>query len=70
MKISATTRVLGALVVGAIIGLLLARQDPILALSVADFVQPIGRLWLNALQMTVVPLVLEPARGPNEVGVE
>jgi Na+/H+-dicarboxylate symporter len=28
-----------------------------LALRVADVVQPIGKLWLNALQMTVVPLV-------------
>ena len=40
------------------IGLPLAWSDPALALQVADVVQPIGKLWLNALQMTVVPLVL------------
>ena len=36
----------------------LAWIDPALAGRVADIVQPVGRLWLNALQMTVVPLVL------------
>jgi len=55
---SATARVLLALAAGAVIGLLLAWIDPALAVRVADAVQPIGRLWLNALQMTVVPLVL------------
>lgn len=55
---SATTRVLIGLAVGAAIGLLLANQDPALALQVANVAQPIGKLWLNALQMTVVPLVL------------
>src|SRR5690348_11432923 len=55
---SATTRVLIGLAVGAAIGLLLANQNPVLALQVANVAQPIGKLWLNALQMTVVPLVL------------
>lgn len=55
---SATTRVLLALVAGAVTGLLLAWFDPALAARVADAVRPIGTLWLNALQMTVVPLVL------------
>ena len=53
-----TSRVLLGLAAGAVIGLALAWIDPTLAGRVADFVQPIGRLWLNALQMTVVPLVL------------
>jgi len=56
--VSATARVLFALVAGAAIGLLLAWIDAPLATRVADAVQPVGRLWLNALQMTVVPLVL------------
>lgn len=47
-----------ALLAGAVIGLLLAWMDAALAVRVADAVQPIGKLWLNALQMTVVPLVL------------
>src|SRR4030095_4450010 len=32
--------------------------DPALAGTVSSLIQPIGRLWLNALQMTVVPLVV------------
>ena len=54
---STTARVLLGLLLGAAIGLLLARWDAGFAAHVADAVQPIGRLWLNALQMTVVPLV-------------
>ena len=52
-----TTRVLLGLASGAVIGLTLAWLDPSLAAKVAAIVQPIGKLWLNALQMTVVPLV-------------
>jgi Na+/H+-dicarboxylate symporter len=55
---SATSRVLLGLGTGALIGLLLAGWNQPLALQVANVVQPIGKLWLNALQMTVVPLVL------------
>ncbi|HUH31446.1 MAG TPA: cation:dicarboxylase symporter family transporter, partial [Rhodanobacter sp.] len=55
---SATTRVLVGLTAGALIGLLLVGRDEPLALRVANVAQPIGKLWLNALQMTVVPLVL------------
>jgi proton glutamate symport protein len=55
---NATTRVLLGLGAGAAIGLLLAAWDASIAVRVAGFVQPIGTLWLNALQMTVVPLVL------------
>ena len=55
---SATARILTGLASGALIGLLLAWFDPALGVQVADIVQPFGKLWLNALQMTVVPLVL------------
>lgn len=54
---SMTTRVLLGLVLGAAIGLGLALWNPDAAAVAASWVQPIGRLWLNALQMTVVPLV-------------
>ncbi len=54
---SSTSRILLGLALGAILGLSLAWFDPILAKTAAVIVQPIGRLWLNALQMTVVPLV-------------
>ncbi|WP_255682026.1 dicarboxylate/amino acid:cation symporter [Luteimonas sp. BDR2-5] len=50
-------RVLLALLLGAIAGLSLAAWDAAAAERVAGFMQPVGRLWLNALQMTVVPLV-------------
>lgn len=56
-RLSATARILLGLALGAAIGLVLARYDPASALAAAEISQPIGRLWLNALQMTVVPLV-------------
>jgi Na+/H+-dicarboxylate symporter len=55
---STTVRVLIGLVCGAVLGILLAQLRPELATAVAHIVQPIGRLWLNALQLTVVPLVV------------
>jgi len=55
---SNTIRILLGLLAGAVAGLLLAWLDPALAARAVAFAQPIGRLWLNALQMTVVPLVL------------
>jgi Na+/H+-dicarboxylate symporter len=55
---SPTARILAGLAAGALIGLLLAWIDPALGIRAADIVQPFGKLWLNALQMTVVPLVL------------
>ena len=55
---SQTARVMSGLVAGIVVGVLLAWLDKPLALQVADVVQPFGTLWLNALQMTVVPLVL------------
>ena len=55
---SATARVLLGLAAGALIGLVLAGWNESVALQVANVAQPVGKLWLNALQMTVVPLVL------------
>lgn len=54
---STTARVLLALVLGALIGLGLALWDAGIAERAAAFAQPVGKLWLSALQMTVVPLV-------------
>ncbi|MBN8714078.1 MAG: dicarboxylate/amino acid:cation symporter [Xanthomonadales bacterium] len=55
---NATSRVLLGLALGAVAGLLLAAYDPVTAAQAAHAVHPIGVLWLNGLQMTVVPLVL------------
>src|SRR5690606_28193252 len=56
-RISASVNVLIALLLATVVGLSLTRYDQALALEIAAFARPIGRLWLNALQMTVVPLV-------------
>jgi Na+/H+-dicarboxylate symporter len=55
---SATARVLTGLLGGAALGLVLTRVQPDAAVALAAVAQPIGDLWLNALQMTVVPLVV------------
>lgn len=54
---SQTARVLTGLIAGIVLGILLAWQAPDLGLRIAAIVEPFGKLWLNALQMTVVPLV-------------
>jgi len=55
---TATQRILLGLALGAMAGIALASWVPEIAERVADAVQPLGKLWLSALQMTVVPLVL------------
>jgi proton glutamate symport protein len=55
---SATARVLAGLLSGAALGIVLTGVHPSLARDVAAVAQPIGDLWLHALQMTVVPLVV------------
>lgn len=55
---SQSLKVLLALLLGAAIGLVLAQVDPAAAEATAGVLQPVGRLWLNALQMTIVPLVV------------
>ena len=55
---TSTVRVLLGLLVGVALGLLLTAIQPGLAGELATVTQPIGALWLNALQMTVVPLVV------------
>jgi proton glutamate symport protein len=51
-------RVFAGLVCGAAAGLALARWAPGSVAAVAAVAQPVGTLWLHALQMTVVPLVV------------
>lgn len=54
---SQTKRVMAGLVAGIVFGILSAWQSPDFGLQIAAIVEPFGKLWLNALQMTVVPLV-------------
>lgn len=55
---SQPTRIFLSLIAGLAIGIIAAALAPQGAVSVADWVQPIGTMWLHALQMTIVPLVV------------
>ncbi|HKR24359.1 MAG TPA: dicarboxylate/amino acid:cation symporter [Allosphingosinicella sp.] len=58
MKLSQPTRILLALVVGLIAGIASARAGGLWVERAIAFAEPVGGLWLNALQMTIVPLVV------------
>lgn len=55
---SQATRILLALVLGLAIGIGVAAWSPGTAATGIVIAQPIGTAWLNALQMTIVPLVV------------
>lgn len=55
---SQPTRILLSLLAGLAIGAALAGWAPAVGLTVAAWAQPVGQAWLNALQMTIVPLVV------------
>ncbi|QIK81448.1 dicarboxylate/amino acid:cation symporter [Lysobacter sp. HDW10] len=57
MKLSSTARMIIALVSAVVLGLLSSRLAPDATVTLSTVMQTIGKLWLNALQMTVVPLV-------------
>jgi Na+/H+-dicarboxylate symporter len=54
---SQSTRILLALVAGLAAGIVLGGFAPAAVDPVTGVAQPIGQAWLNALQMTIVPLV-------------
>jgi Na+/H+-dicarboxylate symporter len=57
-KISPTTRAVVALVLGLLLGVLVrAARNPALD-AIAGALQPLGTLWVNAVRMTLVPLVV------------
>lgn len=55
---SLSTRVLVALALGIVVGLLVSATSPDAARTVAAVIDPIGILFVNAIRMTVVPLVV------------
>lgn len=55
---SQATRILAALILGLLAGIGIAAWSPGPAMQLAGWVEPVGKLWLNGLQMTVVPLVV------------
>ena len=54
---SPSTRILLSLALGLLLGVALAAWRPGAVPGVVGVAQPIGSAWLNALQMTVIPLV-------------
>ena len=52
------TRVLVALVGGLVAGIAIAASQSSVLLRAADAVTPLGTLWVNAIRMTVIPLVV------------
>src|SRR4051812_22318405 len=58
MRRSLTARVLTGLAAGLAVGIILARINNAHLLAVADWIAPIGTMWVNALRMTVIPLVV------------
>ncbi len=50
-------RVLAALLLGLVLGVAIASTGNTTGLAIADAIQPIGLLWINAIRMTVIPLV-------------
>ena len=55
---SLTTRVLLALAAGVGVGLVLNAISPEASAKVAAFVEPVGTIFVNAIRMTVIPLVV------------
>jgi len=53
-----STRVLVALVAAIAGGIAIAASGNAALLRAADFIAPIGTLWVNAIRMTVIPLVI------------
>jgi proton glutamate symport protein len=57
-RLSLSTRVLLALVAGLTFGLLLSRANAATSERVVAFVEPFGTIFVNAIRMTVIPLVV------------
>jgi Na+/H+-dicarboxylate symporter len=55
---SLTVQVLAALVLGLIAGLTVREYPAAILLRLIDLIEPIGVLWVNAIRMTVIPLVV------------
>jgi len=55
---SLTARILVGLVLGLVSGIVISLSPSDTLSSIPLFVEPIGRLWVNAISMTVVPLIV------------
>ena len=55
---SLTTRILAGLVLGLAGGILLAPAEAGWQATALAWVEPVGALWVNAIRMTVIPLIV------------
>jgi Na+/H+-dicarboxylate symporter len=55
---SLTVQVLAALALGLAAGLAVRRYPAPALIALSDFIEPIGILWINAIRMTVIPLIV------------
>jgi Na+/H+-dicarboxylate symporter len=53
-----STRVLAALIAAILLGTIISASGSVPLMNAADAVAPIGTLWVNAIRMTVIPLVI------------
>jgi Na+/H+-dicarboxylate symporter len=53
-----STRVLLAVVLAIVLGIAIAATHNAALIRAADFIAPFGALWVNAIRMTVIPLVV------------
>lgn len=51
-------RVVIGLIAGFVLGSAIGASHSAVALRLADWLQPVGELWVNAIRMTIVPLVV------------
>lgn len=47
-----------ALVAGLLIGVLVLKSGSAMGMSFVRFIEPIGTMWVNAIRMTVIPLIV------------
>jgi proton glutamate symport protein len=53
-----STRVLVALIAAILLGTIIGVSESVPLTSAADAIAPLGTLWVNAIRMTVIPLVI------------
>jgi Na+/H+-dicarboxylate symporter len=56
--VNESARVLIALIVALALGAAIAASGNATLLNAADFVAPVGTLWVNAIRMTIIPLIV------------
>lgn len=57
-ELSLSSTILMSLLAGLLLGAGLNLIEPKFALILAEWVEPIGALWINAIRMTVIPLLM------------